>query len=310
MRLAVVLIGLLWAAPVLGQPLRVAVVNLEQGDLRERLEEAVLFSLDFAGLDYQPLTFRPAKPEEAIEPLLSAAPELVVTIGSAGPRLASRLPPALPVIATAVGHPASFEERQGGLVGTSHYVPPSKQLVFFRKVLPGLRRLGVLAHVADENALRLLQETQQAARPLGIEIAASRIAGAQDLTAAARKLLPEVDGLLLLGGHEIASEAWHVLEAAADWRRPVFAFDEEMVSRGAVAALYADRLALAEDVGPMAKQLLIPRGTHSAFRTPHSPFAYVRTLPIFKIVLNVKAARALGLRLPYNLLVIANKIIR
>jgi hypothetical protein len=33
-------------------------------------------------------------------------------------------------------------------------------------------------------------------------------------------------------------------------------------------------------------------------------------MPIFKIALNLKSARAAGLRLPYTLLVIANEIVR
>jgi putative ABC transport system substrate-binding protein len=275
------------------------VVNLEPGDLRERLEEAVLFSLDFAGLDYELLLLRPGGPEEVIERLISAAPHLVITIGAAGPRLADRLPAEIPVIATAVGHPASFGRRQVALAGTSHYVPPARQLAFFQKILPGLSRLGVLVDAADEEALQLLSETRQAAEPLGIEIVARQIAEVGDLRALADSLLPEVEGLLLLGYSGMTPGMPDLLAEAARRQRPVFAYSEELVRRGAVAALYADRLALAEEVGPMAKQLLAGEGT-----------PVIRTMPIFKIALNLKSARAAGLRLPYTLLVIANEIVR
>jgi putative ABC transport system substrate-binding protein len=286
------------------------VVNLEQGDLSERLEEAVLFSLDFAGLDYEPFLLRPAAPEEAIERLAAAKPDLVVTIGAAGPRLADRLPPELPIIATAVGHPASFGRSRALFAGTSHYVPPARQLAFFRKIVPGLSRLGALVDAADEEALQLLSETREAARPLGIEIVARQIAEVSDLRALAYSLLPEVEGLLLLGGSRMVPGMPDLLAEAARLQRPVFAYSEELVRRGAVAALYADRLALAEEVGPMARQLLARQGTHSALRTPHSTFVSVRTMPIFKIALNLRSARAAGLRLPYTLLVIANEIVR
>jgi ABC-type uncharacterized transport system substrate-binding protein len=59
-----------------------------------------------------------------------------------------------------------------------------KRLELFREVIPGLRRLAIMANVASPSAVLEMREAQITARALGLEITSSEIHRAEDIAPA------------------------------------------------------------------------------------------------------------------------------
>ena len=98
---------------------------------------------------------------------------------------------------------------------------PASGLNFLREVVPGLRRLAILANVGYPGAVLELGEVQAAARTLGLEVATSEIRRAEDIVPAFEALKGRADALYVVGDPLMFSNRIRIntLALARDCRR-------------------------------------------------------------------------------------------
>ena len=82
-------------------------------------------------------------------------------------------------------------------VSTQHADFPGKRLALLREIVPGLRRLAVMANVGNSASVREMAEVQLMARTLGLDLVALEIRGADDIDPALEALNGRVDALYL-----------------------------------------------------------------------------------------------------------------
>jgi putative ABC transport system substrate-binding protein len=70
-----------------------------------------------------------------------------------------------------------------------------KRLELLHEVVPGLRRLAIMANVNAPGAVQEMGEVQASARTLGLEVATSEIRRAEDFTATFKALKGRADAL-------------------------------------------------------------------------------------------------------------------
>src|SRR6185436_1438738 len=95
----------------------------------------------------------------------------------------------IPIVFTAAGDPvgsglvSSLARPGGNVTGLSIQSADiaGKRLELLREVVPGLRRLAILANVGNPLAVREMRETQGTARRLGLEVITSEIRRAEDI---------------------------------------------------------------------------------------------------------------------------------
>ena len=118
---------------------------------------------------------------------------VILTEGVAVPA-AMRVTTTTPIVFAVAGDPvgaglvASLARPGGNVTGLSIQQPElaGKRLELIRQVVPGLRRVAVLANIGSNNVALEMVEVQTAARTLGLEIAWMEIRQASDITPAFR----------------------------------------------------------------------------------------------------------------------------
>ena len=112
----------------------------------------------------------------------------------------------IPIVFAAAGDPvgagfvASLARPGGNVTGLSIQTTDlaGKRLELLREVVPGLRRLAILANVGNPAAVLEMREAQAAARTLGLEVALLEIRRAEDIAPAFEALKGRADALYVV----------------------------------------------------------------------------------------------------------------
>ena len=205
----------------------------------------------------------------------------------------------IPVIYTAVTDPVLAElatEDQmpvGNITGTSDKLPVSEQLSMIREILPDAKTVGILYSTNEVNSQAAIEEYKKAAPEFGLEIVESGISTSADIPLAAEQLAAKVDCISNLTDNNVVSSLPVVLEAASKNGIPVFGREIEQVKRGCLAAMGLDYIALGEQTGRMAAQVL--KGEKEA---SEMPYELIEGAAFYG---NTEAAENLGIELPESL---------
>jgi putative ABC transport system substrate-binding protein len=104
-------------------------------------------------------------------------PQAVVALGAAALQLASSWAATVPIVAGLVLEPA--ELRLPNVTGVYLQYPAAVELEWLRKLVPSVRRVGIVYHSTASHAR--VEEARQAAAGLGLTIQAIRIQGPEQL---------------------------------------------------------------------------------------------------------------------------------
>jgi ABC-type uncharacterized transport system substrate-binding protein len=237
--------------------------------------------------------------------------EVLVAGGSAAIRAAQQATPTIPIVMAVAYDPigkgfvASLAQPGGNITGLSWLGAEllGKRLELLKETVPQSRRIAVLANPANPAYQDNMANLTGAARALGLHLQVVEVRRAEELDTAfaamtrmgADALIVLEDSLVLstLGG-QIAERATTAhLPAMYGWRRHVdwgglMAYGPSMRDMQHRAAVYVDK---------------ILKGTPPANLPVEQPTK-------FELVINLKAAHALGLTIPSTVLFQADEVIR
>jgi len=236
--------------------------------------------------------------------------DVIVTRGAAPTRSAKEVSNTIPIVMSSGGDPvtdgfvASLARPGGNITGLSTYAPEisGKQLELLKEIVPRLSRVAVLGTSTIPGHAQSLREIELAAGALKVQLQYLDVLGPKDIETAFRAASKgRAEALLVLGGSVLASERTHILESA--------------VKRG-LPAIYAARQSV-DDGGLMSYGVNLTDLDHRAA-------AYVdkilkgrkpADLPVeqpkkFEFIINLKAAKQIGLTIPPNVLARADKVIK
>jgi putative tryptophan/tyrosine transport system substrate-binding protein len=253
--------------------------------------------------------------EGQAERLSAFADELVrlkvsVIVTSATPPTiaAKRATSVIPIVFAASGDPvgsglvASLARPGGNVTGLSiqGVEAVSKRVELLRDVVPNLRRLAVLANESNPVIRREAEGVRAAAHALGVEVAPLDVRRADDIAPAFAALDSQADALYVTGDPLFSNNKLAISALALKARLPdVHSIREEVVAGGLLSygASFPDLFRRAAD---LVDKIL--RGTKPADIPIEQPTK-------FDLVINLKTAKALGLIIPHNLLVLADEVI-
>ena len=206
----------------------------------------------------------------------------------------------IPVIYTAVTDPVTAELADeegapaGEVTGTSDKLPIEAQLQMMRQMLPDAKKLGIMYTTSEANSVSAIEEYEKLSGDYGFQLVTKGITATADIPLAADELLSEVDCITNLTDNTVVSSLSTILDKANEKKIPVFGSEIEQVKIGCLAAEGIDYIALGEQTGKMAAQVL--KGEKKAselnFETITEPGFYV----------NAKVASDLGITVPEDLL--------
>ena len=295
---------------------RIGLVSYVDSPTTEETTEGVLSGLQSEGLmpgrDIE-IKVRNAQGDMAtlssmIDAALGEGVDALVTLSTptlqAALRKASHIPVVFTLVADAVvaGAGKSNDDHLPnitGIVTTSDYQGLAKAV---REVMPGARRVGTLFTPAEVNSVYNKDRWVEAARAVGLEVVAIAATTPGEVADAALAMTSQrIDAVCQISDNLTMSSFASILNAARRNRLPVFAFQSPQARDGAVVAVARDYTDAGRDAAAVLARVV--RGESPA-RIPIKPPTRSR------LVVNLKAAAALGLSIPAALVARADEVIR
>jgi putative ABC transport system substrate-binding protein len=231
--------------------------------------------------------------------------DVIVTAGSAflAVKQATSVIPIVFAIAddpVEAGFAASLARPGGNITGLSIQRGDTlgKRLELLREVLPGLRRLAILANVGDPNTAREIGEVEAAARALGFEVVKLEIRRAEDIAPAFEALKGGADALYVCGDPLVNTNRVRINTLALAARLPTMHFVKVYVEAGGLMSYGPSFVDLFRRSGDYVDKIL--RGVKPGDIPIEQPIK-------FELVINLKTTKALGLQIPDKLLAVADE---
>jgi putative ABC transport system substrate-binding protein len=174
-----------------------------------------------------------------------------------------------------------------------------KRLELLKEIVPSLSRVAVLCHTLNPGNAEYLRQAEIAAKALGLQLRVVAVGDPGDFEGAFTEIR-EAGAVLQLADVLFTSHRKQLVELAARSRVPVMYGDKLFVDAGGLLAYGADvadhyRLAAAyvDKILKGAKPADLP----------------VQQPTTLELIINLAAARALGLEIPRTILLLANQVI-
>jgi putative ABC transport system substrate-binding protein len=233
----------------------------------------------------------------------------VIVTSTTPPSLAAKQATAvIPIVfaaandAVGTGLVASLARPGGNVTGLANQMSDTsgKKLEFLREVVPGLRRLAIMANAGNPGSMLDMSEAQATARRLGLEVTTSEIRRAEDIVPAFEALRNRADALYLCPDALLNTNRIRINILAVGARMPTMHGHREYVEAGGLMS-YGPNLA---SQFPRAADFVdkILRGAKPANIPVEQPTK-------FDLIINLTTAKALGLDIPPTLLARADEVI-
>jgi putative ABC transport system substrate-binding protein len=234
--------------------------------------------------------------------------DVIVTLGIAVPAVkqaTSAIPIVFAVDADPVGGGlvASLARPGGNVTGFSTQTPDlaGKRLELLRDVIPGLRRLAILANANWRGAVPEIAETRAAARTFGIDIVENlEIRKAEDIAPAFAALKGGAQALYVSSDPLVAANRVRIVTLALAARLPTMFVRREYIETGGLMSYGPNFLDLNRRAADYVDKIL--RGAKPADLPVEQPTK-------FDLIINLTTAKALGLTIPEAFLLRADEMI-
>jgi putative ABC transport system substrate-binding protein len=199
---------------------------------------------------------------------------------------------------------ASLARPGGNITGLSTLTPElnGKRLELLKEVVPGMTRVAVLWNAANPANASAWQETQAAARTLGVTVQSLGVQDLNDLDGAFATLTEtRPDALLVLGDSLINMRRQHIVEFATQQHLPSVFFGRDWVVAGGLMSYGPSIPDLYRRAATYVDKIL--KGTKPADLPVEQPIK-------FDLVINLQTAQALGITIPPHILILADEVIK
>jgi ABC-type uncharacterized transport system substrate-binding protein len=236
--------------------------------------------------------------------------DVIVSNGPAPTRSAKQATVTIPIVMAfdddpvGSGFVASLARPGGNITGLSTLFPEmsGKQLELLKEIVPKLSRVAVLGNVTSPGKPQALREINVAADGFGVQIQYLEVRGPKDIETAFREASKEhADAVLVLATTILYFNRRQVLDLAVKSRLPTIYGRPEYVDDGGLVYYGPSYTALYRRAAVYVDKIL--KGAKPADLPVEQPTK-------FELVINLKAAKQIGLTIPPSVLARANKVIR
>jgi putative tryptophan/tyrosine transport system substrate-binding protein len=247
--------------------------------------------------------------QELANELVKLKVDVLATLGTPATLAAKHATTTIPIVmeslsdVVSIGLVANLAKPGGNLTGVSGFAPElsGKRLELIREILPQADRIAVLANRANPVAVPILRATESAAQQMRMKLYVIDVRQPSQLGAAFETVRRErADALVLVADPMLFSARPQIIQLAARHRVPtvyetrLFPDVGGLLSYGPLAQERFERMAVYVD--------RILRGAQPGDLPIEQPTQ-------FELVINLKAAKSLGLTIPHSLLVRAHQVI-
>jgi len=237
--------------------------------------------------------------------------DILVSAGPAVTRFLKAATSTIPIVMTNEGDPvgsglvASLAQPGGNITGLSALAPElsGKRLELLKETVPKLSRVAVLGNSTEPSNPQSLKEVELAAGALGVKVQYLDILSPRDIEIAFRAASKgRSDAVLnLVAGAIAAANRTEIIELAGKNRLPAIYNSAEFVDGGGLMSYAASLTDLSRRAAVYVDKLL--KGRTPADLPVEQPIK-------FEFIVNLNAAKQIGLTIPPNVLARADRVIK
>jgi putative ABC transport system substrate-binding protein len=281
--------------------------DLARGPFPQGLREAGYVEGQSVAIEHRWAEFHYDRLPALAADLVSRKVDVIVTIGGTPAAVAAKnATSTIPIVFTSVGDPVGFGlvanlARPGSnLTGFSNLTAEldSKQIELLSELVPQAAVIALLVNPDNEMSEQYIRNTQEGARAKGIKLAVLKARTETEIDTAFEQL--QADALLVSADAFLNSRRAQLVALAARYAVPAISWYPGYVAAGGLISYGADTDALYRLAGIYAGKIL--KGASPADLPVLQPTT-------FKLVINLKTAKALGLTIPPSILARADEVI-
>ncbi len=236
--------------------------------------------------------------------------DVIVTGGPATTPAAKEATVTIPIVMAqdpdpvANGFVASLARPGGNITGLATLAPElsGKQLELLKEIVPKLSRVAVLWTSTQPGSAQSLRETELAAGALGVQLQYLDVQSPKDIETAFKEASKGRAGaVIVLVSVVLISQRTQVIDLAAKSRLPAIYYRQEFVEDGGLMTYAVSGTDLFRRAATYVDKIL--KGRKPADLPVEQPTK-------FELIINLKAAKQIGLTIPPNVLARADKVIK
>jgi len=238
--------------------------------------------------------------------------DVIVTGGTIGVQAAKHATTTIPIVAGGAGDlvgsglVASLARPGGNITGLTDISPEltGKQVEILKEAVPGISRVAFLYAVGTDSQItaRHVQEAQAAAHKLAIQLQPVEVREAQALPSAFAAMTNQgAEALVTVLSFFTLHHRRQLVELAAQSHLPTMYQGREFIEVGGLLSYGTDRIDQWRRAATYTDKIL--KGAKPADLPVEQPIK-------FELVINLKAAKALGMTMPSSLLLLADEVIQ
>ena len=236
--------------------------------------------------------------------------DIIVTGGRSATRAAKEATSTIPIVMTqetdpvANGFVASLARPGGNITGLSTLAPElsGKQLELMKEIIPKLSRVAVFGSSTSPGNAQSLREVDLAARAFKVQLQYLDVVDPKDIETAFRTASNgRADGVLVLNSAVFSSRRTQLVDLALKSRLPAIYWSSDFVEDGGLMTYSTSVTDLNRRAATYVDKIL--KGAKPADLPVEQPTK-------FEFIINLKAAKQIGLTIPPNLLARADKVFK
>jgi ABC-type uncharacterized transport system substrate-binding protein len=296
--------------PIIGllDPNTPALDSRRVGAFVQRLSELAWIEGRNVGIEYRWAEGRTERLAEFAAEFVRLQVDVIVTSATPPSMAAKQATSVIPIVFAAVGDPvgtglvASLARPGGNVTGLSIQATDlaGKRLELLREVVPGLRRLAIMANPGAPPAVLEMAEVQTTARALGLEVVASEIRRREDIAPAFEVFKGRAEALYVCNDPLVTTNRVRINTLASGTGLPTVYNVREFVEAGGLMSYGPNFLDLYRRAADFVDKIL--RGAKPADIPVEQPTK-------FDLIVNLKTAKVLGLTIPESFLLRADEVI-
>jgi putative ABC transport system substrate-binding protein len=258
-------------------------------------------------IEYRWSDGRPARMTEIAAELVRLNVDVIVTAAgavAAVKQATSEIPTVFAIANQPVanGLIASLARPGGNVTGlsTQGMDVAGKRFELLREIVPGLRRLAILANAEYSDAMSEMREVETMARKLDLEVLRLEIRRADDIAPGFERLAGKADALYVAVDGLVGANSTRIIASALSARLPMIFNTRAYAEAGALVAYGPNFPDLFRRAAEYVDKIL--RGAKPENMPVEQPTR-------FDLTVNLKTAKALGLEIPATLLARADEVI-
>ena len=259
----------------------------------------------------RPANFSNDRLPALVDELVKLKVDVIVAPGANDTRAAKNATTTIPIVflgtvsdPVSLGIVESLARPGGNVTGftTIGSVLAGKRLALLNEVIPNLSRVAVLWNPQNSGSAQVWKESQVPAKVLGLQLHSMAVNSAEKFESAFKEAVKaQSGGLIMTGGGLIGTNHKLIVDLAAKNRLPTIFNYKAEVANGGLMSYGHDEIEAYRRPAVMVDKIL--KGAKPADLPVEQPTK-------FELVINLKAAKQIGLTIPPNVLARADRVIR